>query len=167
MITKMIDLPQVTAQKDLVLERKLSAERWLKDPGLPLDLRRDVQFRLDSAKAVLARFERPPLDQKIAEIQAARIGSVILLANPGETFQVFGKRAAEAFPKYHVLVAGYANDYVGYIPAPDRYDFDTLNTLSYPAYLTPWINGEFRYRQDVGDLLVSEMVSLGKRLLKP
>ena len=167
MITKMIDLPQVTAQKDLVLERKLSAERWLKDPGLPLDLRRDVQFRLDSAKAVLARFERPPLDQKIAEIQAARIGSVILLANPGETFQVFGKRAAEAFPKYHVLVAGYANDYVGYIPAPDRYDFDTLNTLSYPAYLTPWITGEFRYRQDVGDLLASEMVSLGKRLLKP
>ncbi len=167
MLAKKVGLPQVPAQKDLVFERKVSAERWLKDVGLPVNLRRDAQFRLDSAKAVLARFERPPLDRKITEIQAARIGSVIILANPGETFQVFGRRAMEAFPQYHVIVTGYANDYVGYIPTPDRYDFEKLDALPYPAYFTPWISGEFRYREDVGDLLVSEMVSLGNRLVKP
>ena len=94
---------------------------------------------------------------------------MLLIAIGGEPVIDFAhelkRRYAE--PGRIVWVAGYANDYVGYIPAPDRYDFDTLNTLSYPAYLTPWITGEFRYRQDVGDLLASEMVSLGKRLLKP
>jgi hypothetical protein len=39
--------------------------------------------------------------------------------------------------------------------------------LSYPAYFTPWMCGEFRYREDVGDVLVSEMIGLGKRLVKP
>ena len=63
------------------------------------------------------------------------------------------------------MMAGYANDYIGYIPAADRYDFE--NGLSYPAYFTPWMCGEFRYREDVGEVLVSEMVSLGKRLMGP
>src|SRR5262249_51709249 len=150
-----IDLPQVVPQKELVFGRKANAERWLKDESLPLNLRRDAQFRLDSATAVLSRFECPPLDRKTIEIQAARLGNVILLANPGETFQIFGQRAVESFPQFHVMVVGYANDYIGYIPAADRYDFEKLNVLSYPAYFTPWMCGEFRYREDVGDVLVS------------
>ena len=166
-ISTQIDLPQVVPQKELVFERKASAERWLKDESLPLDLRRDAQFRLDSATAVLSRFERLPLDRKTIEIQAARLGRVVLLANPGETFQIFGQRVAESFPQFHVMVVGYANDYIGYIPAADRYDFEKLNVLSYPAYFTPWMCGEFRYREDVGDVLVSEMIGLGKRLVKP
>ena len=167
MISNHIDLPQIVPQKELVFERRVSAERWLKDESLPLDERRDAQFRLDSANAVLARFDRPPLERKTIEIQAARLGEVILLANPGETFQVFGQRAVESFPQFHVMVAGYANDYVGYIPTADRYSFEKLNALSYPAYFTPWICGEFRYREDVGEVLVSEMISLGKRLVGP
>ena len=167
MISKQIDLPQVVPQKELVFERKASAERWLKDASLPLELRRDAQFRLESAAAVLARFDRLPLGRKSVEIQAARLGNFILLANPGETFQVFGQRVTESFPQFRTMVVGYANDYIGYIPAADRYDFENLNALSYPAYFTPWMCGEFRYREDVGEVLVSEMVSLCKQLVAP
>ena len=74
-------------------------ERQLKDASLPLGLHRDAQFRLDSATAVLARFERLPLDRKTIEIQAARLGKVILLANPGETFQIFGPTSSRVFPR--------------------------------------------------------------------
>jgi hypothetical protein len=164
MRSQRIGLPLVPPPKDLVFERMSSAEGWLKNPELPGDLRRDAQFRLDSAKAVLERYDHEPLTERITEVQAARIGNTLILANPGETFQIFGRHAAEAMRGYRVMVTGYTNDYIGYIPARDRYDFQKLNALSYPAYFTPWICGDFRYREDVGDVLVDEMVRLGQEI---
>jgi len=164
MDSRRIALPLVPPEKYPVFERLISAGSWLKNPDLPLELRRDAQFRLDSAKAVLDRFQQTPLDEKFTEVQAARLGDVIILANPGETFQTFGRQAADAVKPLRAMVTGYTDDYVGYIPAPDRYDFEKLGNLSYPAYFTPWICGEFRYREDVGDFLVKAMVGLGREL---
>lgn len=164
MRSRQIGLPLVPPQKEFVFERMASAERWLNHPDLPAGLRQDAQFRLDSARAVLARFQREPRDQRLTEIQVARIGDVLILANPGETFQIFGQQAAGQIAGYRVMVSGYTNDYAGYIPARDRYDFEKLNALSYPAYLTPWICGDFRYREDVGDVLVRQMVRLAHEM---
>jgi hypothetical protein len=52
----------------------------------------------------------------LTEVQALRIGEVLILAFPGEMFVDYGLRIrAVCFPM-PVLVAGYANDYVGYFP---------------------------------------------------
>ena len=64
-----------------------------------------------------------------------------------------------------MLVTDYTNDYVGYVPPPDMYYDVSASDFEYPAYLTPWILGTFRYREDVGDFLVQEMVKLALDLL--
>ena len=65
-----------------------------------------------------------------------------------------------------MLVTDYTNDYVGYVPPPDMYYDVSASDFEYPAYLTPWILGKFRYREDVGDFLVQEMVKLALDLSK-
>jgi hypothetical protein len=166
MDTRRIVLPLVPPEKAPVIERLKSAEDWLALPDLPVKLRGLLEFRRDSARAVLERFDRPPLTEKSTEIQAAVIGDVVLAANPGETFLVFGQKTAERLKGHRVMVAGYVNDYVGYIPAPDRYLLDPARGLSYPAYVAPWFCSEFRYREDVGEVLAGGMVALAQDVIR-
>ncbi|MBI3665289.1 MAG: neutral/alkaline non-lysosomal ceramidase N-terminal domain-containing protein [Acidobacteria bacterium] len=160
MDARRIALPLEPPDKAMVMDRMQTAEGLLKYPDLPERLRRELEYRRDSARAVLERFHRPPLTEKVSEVQVGLLGDVVIAANPGETFLVFGQKTAELIKHYKVIVTGYTNDYVGYIPSADRYVVDEQKGLSYPAYLTPWINGEFRFREDVGDVLVAEMVKL-------
>ncbi len=166
MDTHRIVLPLVPPEKAPIIDRLKTAEDWLGTPDLPAKLRGLLEFRRDSARTVLERFERPPLTEKSTEIQAAVIGNVVLAANPGETFLVFGQKTAERLKGHRVMVVGYTNDYAGYIPASDRYVLDAAKGLSYPAYLAPWFCSEFRYREDVGDVLVGEMVSIAEDVIR-
>ena len=167
METRPLILPEVPTDRALVLRQMLLAQQLLEsdsgtNPGqaLPLDAQRWLRYSRDSAKGVLARFDRMPLDVKDTEAQALRIQDLLILADPGETFITFANQTQEMLPGWKVWVAGYANDYVGYIPSADRYDL-TGEHFSYPAYFTPMMNGEFRYREDVGDVLVHQLVALG------
>jgi hypothetical protein len=167
METRPLILPEVPTDRALVLRQMLLAEQLLEPasganaaPALPLDAQRWLRYSRDSAKAVLARFDRMPLDAKETETQALRIQDVLILTDPGETFITFANQTQEMLPGWKVWVAGYANDYVGYIPSADRYDL-TTGDFSYPAYFTPTMNGEFRYREDVGDVLVYQLVAFG------
>jgi hypothetical protein len=101
-----------------------------------------------------------PLNEKETELQALRIQDVLILTDPGEVFITFANQIAEMLPDWKVWVVGYADDYVGYIPSADQYDLQT-EPFSYPAYFTPTMNGEFRFREDVGDVLVHELVAFG------
>lgn len=112
---------------------------------------------------VLDSYNRMPLDQRQTQMQALRIQDVLILTDPGETFITFANQTQEMLPGWKVWVAADANDYVGYIPSADRYDVTHVQ-FSYPAYFTPMMNGEFRYREDVGDVLVHELVSFGHEI---
>lgn len=162
---KRIDLPIVPPERSAVADRWDLADRLLKDPAVPASAKGGLQFRKDSAEAVFARFDRPPLDRKKSEVQALVLGDIVIVANPGETFLTFGDRTIDALPGYKVMVTGYTNDYVGYVPAKDRYIIQPQHEPSYPAYQTPWMNGEFRFREDVGDVLVEEMVTLARQVI--
>jgi hypothetical protein len=143
------------------------AEQLLKSPTesagtnaeLPADARRWMLYSRDSARAVFDRFNRLPLDVKQTEMQALRIQDLLILTDPGETFITFANQIQQSLPEWKLWVVGYANDYVGYIPSADRYDL-TKEQFSYPAYFTPMMNGEFRFREDVGDVLVQQLVGL-------
>ena len=160
-----IALPQIVPDKDVVIDRLRTAEYTLKQANLTPDLSGYMRFRADSARAAYERFNRQPLDRWDTEVQAIAVGPVLIVANPGETFVQFGLATMDAFPGRKVMVTGYTNDYVGYIPAKDRYIVHPDSELSYPAYMTPWLNGEFRFREDVGDVLVREMVAVGQAAL--
>lgn len=113
---------------------------------------------------MLDRFNRTPVDEKASEIQVLRIQDVLILTDLAELFITFANQIAERLPAWKVWVAGYANDYVGYIPSADRYDL-TAERFSYPAYFAPMMNGEFRFREDVGDVLVQNLVELAHEII--
>jgi hypothetical protein len=173
MQTKPLILPEVPTDRALVLRQMLFAEQLLGhgagtsgEPALPLDTQRWLRFSRDSARAVLDRFNRLPLNERASEIQALRIQDVLILTDPSELFITFANQIGDRLPAWKVWVAGYANDYVGYIPSADRYDL-TAERFSYPAYFTPMMNGEFRFREDVGDVLVKQLVELAHEITGP
>ena len=176
MDARAIDLPEVPTDRALVLRNMQLADELLegrshvafldsgaKAPPLPQSAQRWLRFSRDTSSAVLDRYNRNPLDAKETEIQALRIQDVLILTDPAELFITFADQIDEMLPSWKVWVAGYTNDYVGYIPSPDRYDLRG-GQFSYPAYFTPMMNGEFRYREDVGDVLVHQMVALARDL---
>ena len=50
-----------------------------------------------------------------SEVQAIRVGDWMLVSAPGELFAQIGVRMERAAPTPHVMVVGYANDYLGYL----------------------------------------------------
>ena len=173
MQTRPLILPQVPTDRALVLRQMLLADQLLGHgagtsgaSALPLDTQRWLRYSRDSARAVFDRFSRMPLDEKASEMQALRIQDVLILTDPAELFITFANQMAEKLPAWKVWVAGYANDYVGYIPSADRYDL-TGERFSYPAYFAPMMNGEFRFREDVGDVLVQNLVELAHEIAAP
>ena len=170
MQTKPLILPEVPTDRALVLRQMQLADQLLGhgagtsgDPALPLEAQRWLRFSRDSARAVLDRFNRTPLDEKTSEMQVLRIQDVLILTDPAELFMTFANQIAEKLPAWKVWVAGYANDYVGYIPSADRYDL-SAERFSYPAYFTPMMNGEFRFRDDVGSVLVKNLVEMAQAM---
>jgi neutral ceramidase len=64
--------------------------------------------------ALRPRGERPPHIR--AEVQLLQIGQALMTGYPGEMFVEYGLATRERLHPDHVLVAGYANDYIGYVP---------------------------------------------------
>ena len=59
-----------------------------------------------------------------AEIQAFGLGDTALVAHPFELFNSLGTRIREESPFDRTFVAGYSNDYLGYLPSTE--DFDAI-----------------------------------------
>lgn len=166
MATKEVSLPEVPADKSLLLKTIQLTDKLLKEPNLTPEAQGDLRFSRDSARAVFDRYQRLPLNERETEIQVLRIQDVLILTDPAELFITFANQIDEMLPNWKVWVAGYANDYVGYIPTPDRYDL-SQEKYSYPAYFTPMMNSEFRFREDVGDVLVHELVAFASGMTAP
>jgi hypothetical protein len=56
------------------------------------------------------------------EIRMLRIGHFVLVFLPGEPHAIVGKKIKNALSPNPVLVAGYAEDYLGYIPNEETYE---------------------------------------------
>jgi hypothetical protein len=146
MDTREIKLPQVPTDRALVLRNMQLANELLggptqvafldagtkAEPALPETARRWLRLSKDTSKAVFDRYNRMPLTEKATEIQALRIQDVLILTNPAELFITFADQIDQMLPNWKVWVAGYTNDYVGYIATSDRYDLQG-EYFSYPA----------------------------------
>lgn len=57
----------------------------------------------------------------LVELQALRLGETTLLGIPGEPFAEIGLALKEDWPETQVMVVGYTNGYLGYLPTPAIY----------------------------------------------
>jgi hypothetical protein len=90
--------------------------------------------RIDAVRAegatIEARLQRALQDRQSqqAELCALQIGAWVLLAVPGEAFNDLAQALRAVSPT--ALVAGYANDYLGYFPTQASIDEATYEALS-------------------------------------
>lgn len=89
----------------------------------------------------------PPLQSQIHSVTVARIGQLVILALPVEATTMAGRRLREGVMNElgdwarHIVLAGYANGYAGYVTTPQEYQlqqYEGGHTLhgqwSLPAY---------------------------------
>jgi len=67
----------------------------------------------DDVRAARQKGELPSND--VLELQAIRLGELILLAVPGELYVEIGLERKRLSPFPHTLIAGYANGMLGYL----------------------------------------------------
>ncbi len=103
---------------DAIQERLNEVERLLNAGG-------DFEGRavLQAEKMGLELALQPPVSAAsqtlTTELQILRIGRSLIVGFPGEMFVEYGLVLRERLPNDHVLIAGYANDYIGYVPTPE------------------------------------------------
>jgi neutral ceramidase len=91
--------------------------------------------------------QQPPMQSQIRSVSVARIGQLVILAMPGEVNTMAGRRLRESVMNAlgdwarHIVLAGYANDYAGYVTTPEEYQlqqYEAAHNLhgqwSLPAY---------------------------------
>ncbi|MBI3946345.1 MAG: neutral/alkaline non-lysosomal ceramidase N-terminal domain-containing protein [Armatimonadetes bacterium] len=62
-----------------------------------------------------------PLPSIAAEVQALRLGPVVLAGAPGEIFNEIGRAVKERSPAPETFFLGYTNGSIGYVPVPEAY----------------------------------------------
>lgn len=93
-------------------------------------------------------------------VTVLRLGSLLVVALPGEPFLRCAERIQEAFAT-PVLVAGYSNGCPGYFPTADEYDhagYEVTDAHRYYGMPAPFKRGS-------AEQLVETAIELGRRLL--
>lgn len=105
--------------------------------------------RCQAPKAILFETgsQEPPLQSQVHTVTVARLGQLAILAMPGEVTTMAGRRLRDTVRAQlggwarHVVLAGYANEFAGYITTPEEYDlqqYEAAHNLhgrwSLPAY---------------------------------
>jgi neutral ceramidase len=155
-----LDLPLGLPPASHELEQKITGYRQgltqAKADGDRLKAKID-QAMLGWAEATLADVLRGNIPTHIlAELQAICLGEVVLLGIPGELFSALGKAIKSSAPMRSMMVVGYANDDIGYIPTRQAYAQggyeieDAFKYYGYSAALAP----------EAGDLLQAAVIRL-------
>ena len=87
------------------------------------------------------------------EVQAIRAGDAWLVSNPSELFTTLALDLRRRFANDNLMIAGYANDSIGYVP--DAHDLDRR---SYAANQSPKFKNQFPFTAASGPALVQGML---------
>ncbi|MGH2459408.1 MAG: hypothetical protein ACRDIY_11135 [Chloroflexota bacterium] len=82
-----------------------------------------------------------PVPRYTGETQVLRIGPLVIVALPGEFFSAYGLRIKASSPARATLVAGWANDNLGYFPTPEAFPiggYEMDLAARYYGYPAPW-----------------------------
>jgi hypothetical protein len=86
-------------------------------------------------------------------VQALRLGDTYVVAHPTELFSSFSLDLRRRWPHRDLMVVGYANDGIGYMP--DAHD---IERRSYAATQSPKFTGHFPFVPASGERLVDGML---------
>jgi hypothetical protein len=118
-----------------------------------------ARFVIEWGEAALAHLEtRPEVLQ--TEVQALRIGDVVVAANSAELFSSFALALRRRVETARLMVACYANGRIGYVP--DEHD---IEKRSYAAYQSPKFCGQFPFTAESGPALVEAMARAVEELV--
>jgi len=120
---------------------------------------------LDKTVQAIARFGKEWTDQILldvdtrpetltAEGQALRVGDAWLSANPSEFFTSLALDLRRQWGRDELMVVGYANDSIGYLP--DAYD---VERRSYAAYQSPKFKNQFPFVAESGEAMVNGLLA--------
>ncbi len=84
------------------------------------------------------------------EIQVLQLGKIIIVALPGEVFTEIGMKLKTSWRNYEVLIAGYGNGDIGYIPTKKAYQ-----KWSYATHCAPMYYGFPIFKDSVEDIIVT------------
>jgi hypothetical protein len=120
-----VSLPLKPAPDPDILQRSLAhAQKRLTVTADPQ--RRVVEAEIEGLQVQLGMGARPR--RLTTEVQVFRVGSTYMISMPGELFVEYGLELVQRFAPVPVLIAGYADDYIGYVTTPaadDGYEGDS------------------------------------------
>jgi len=161
-----IQLPLVVLNRSMILRNLQMADHLYEEfDALPEKTQRRIRFERDVCKAVWEKYDVPQPDALQTELQAIRLGNILLIAHPTELFYKYHTEIESRLAPYKTFVVGQANDSIGYIPTPDRYEL-SQGFYSYPAWSTSFMYGQFPFGEQVGDVIARQMIELGQSLIK-
>jgi len=102
------------------------------------------RFAVEWTDLMLPDLENRP-EILATEVQAMRISDVYLVANPSELFTSLGLAVRNQFAKKDLLMLGYSNGSIGYLP--DAHD---IQRKSYAAMQSPKFTGQFPFTEHSG-----------------
>ena len=108
-----------------------------------------ARFGAEWTEEVLPGLDRQPPGVE-AEVQALRIGDVYVAAHPAELFSSFGLNLRRRWPHPNLLVLGYSNGSIGYLP-----DMVEIHRGGYAALQSPRFTGQCPFTAESGPALVS------------
>jgi len=101
------------------LERQLGEQRAQNAPPGSIYW---TELRLERARQKLASLRTgEPLPPILGEVQALRLGPVVLVSGPGEIFNEIGRAVKDRSPAPYTFFLGYTNGSIGYVPVPEAY----------------------------------------------
>ena len=115
------------------------------------------------AESMFERMQAGALQPTVdAEVQLIGLGDVVIVGVPGEYFVELGLQVKEQVPARQVLLCGFANHNIGYIPARRAYPrggyevAEAYKYYGYPAALAP----------EAGEMIVEAAVNFARRDLE-
>ena len=132
-------------------------------------IRRWGRFLRDAYAEIFRKIKRGDRPGLRTELQGFAIGRLLILAQPSELYFTFYERLRRTLRGRKLIFAGYTNDTVGYVP--DRKAFEITSVVTppfgtYAPYMVPIIRCDYRFREDVGDVLFDRVVGLSKTLTR-
>ncbi|HVS38062.1 MAG TPA: hypothetical protein VMS17_21050 [Gemmataceae bacterium] len=110
------------------------------------------RFIIEWSDAALDHLETRP-EFLTTQVQALRIGDAWLIANGSELYTTLALDLRRRWPHDDLMIAGYANDSIGYVP--DAHD---VERRSYGAWQSPRFKDQFPFSAASGPALVQAML---------